>query len=611
MRKLYITIVSLALCLIMCLSALAGCNLVTTDNERDMNQVVATVNTGDGAPTESIYKKDMVTAYLNYYYAYEQYGYSRAQVYKMVIDNLINNKVLVQYVIRAYAEKAGDTDIEWVADNYLSTEEKEDVLYSAYKEMNDLIDNYVTEKEDEKVGDTLTEKHRAVPTGAQNDEELTAQDKRDYVSEGIDVTSEERRKAFTKVVNLLKQNDLLGDNYVANDITTTEYYKKTYKELSETKLVEKYRNDIEISARAKVTFNDVLNEYTEIYNAQKENDNASFVAGLDGASATAPILYSAYNGYGFAYNLLLGASEELKAEFNAWKAENPNASTEVYNAKREEIYSKITVKDYRSYWINSGYDFDDSTNKFTGDYTLTSAENSLAFKGEVVELTPAGAEDKEYRATATEMTLAEFIPYMEEYIYGTAKGGAIADNREVNATTANSEYEKRVKELIFAFSTDDSETALNTYKGYCVKPIPDGANPEEFVIEYATAGRKLMNMGKYSYVMVASDYGYHVMFFSEKIDATYDYPTLISYLNKQYGVNETETYWENYYNEIVANWEDVEDTDNYLYVILNALATDAVEKAFDKEQKAILNEYVYSGSDYVVKYEDRYADLLA
>ena len=480
MRKIYSSFVSLLLVLVVAFSTLTGCNLVSVDTERDRNQVVATVSIGEGAPTDTIYKKDMLMAYLNYYYIYEQsYGYSRSQVFNLIINNLINNRVLIQYAIKTYAEQAGLTDFDWEAEDFISDDDKKDALYLTYKDINELIDSYTVKDEEEKLGDTLTSTDRVVPTGATNNTEV---DKDAYIEKGIIVEGEEGRKAFAKVINLIKENDMLGDNYVANDITTTEYYDATLKGYYEEKLINKLQKDIQDATRAKVTYEKLQQEYEELYNKQKEYDNTAFVGLLDSLSASSPVVYSKYNGYGIAYNLLLGASEDLKAELAEWKENNPNASDAEYKAKREEIFSKITVKDLRSSWVNAGYDFDAETKKFTGDYTLTNPSYSLAFQGEVVELTPADAEDKEYRATATEMTLDEFIPFMEEYVYGTAKGGAIVDNRKVDTDVAEDEYINRVRELMFAFSTDDSDTALNIHKGYVVKPVPDGANQEEYQI---------------------------------------------------------------------------------------------------------------------------------
>ena len=90
MRKFLVSIATVMMALIMSLSTLTGCNLIVTNLDRDMNQVVATVQIDKSAPLEKIYKKDMIMAYLNYGYINEQYyGQTRKQVFQAIIDELV------------------------------------------------------------------------------------------------------------------------------------------------------------------------------------------------------------------------------------------------------------------------------------------------------------------------------------------------------------------------------------------------------------------------------------------------------------------------------------------------------------------------------------------
>ena len=56
MKKFWKTLASAALAAVMGVSAF-GCNLIETDLERDMSQVVATVQISEDAPVENIYKR--------------------------------------------------------------------------------------------------------------------------------------------------------------------------------------------------------------------------------------------------------------------------------------------------------------------------------------------------------------------------------------------------------------------------------------------------------------------------------------------------------------------------------------------------------------------------
>lgn len=623
MRRILVAIASAVMAFVMSVTCLTGCNLVTVDTERDMNQLVATVQITTDAPQEKIYKKDMVMAYLNYGYYYEQYyGYTRTQVFTMIKNNLVNSRVYVQNAMLLFdageapfdgmVENSSITD-KWNIERYLSDKDMADAKYSAYKDMNDLIESYTEDDEEDKVGDTMVDSVRAVPTGASNDEELTAAEKAEYVQNGIDTSStEERRRAFNKVINLFEANGLLGEDYKGNDITKTEYYKETLNNYYENTLIEKYEKCITEQARKSVTFGKLEEEYLKKYNEQRDWDNDEFVSALSSASATDPILYANASGYGFVYNLLLGASDEVKEELTEWKNDHKGYTVEEYETARKQIFNeKITVKDLRTSWILSGYDFDGT--KFTGDYTLV-PNDSLPYKGSVNLLNGDERDEKdykaEYNAEPTEMLVMEFIKLMDDYVYGTQKSFFVSDGMRVDASEAKADYDKRVKELMFAFSTDDSDSALNTYKGYAVKPEPDGSDTEEYQKEFAKAAREVLTLGKNSYVMIATDYGYHVIFYSEAFSSSWGFNNLIDYLNNEYGTKE-KSEWESYYSDMISNWDDFENTTHYLYVLHDSLASTSASTALTNAQNDMLNKYVYSGDKYVVVYESVYADLLS
>lgn len=630
MRRLLVAIASVVLSLVMGVTFLTGCNLVTVDNERDMNQVVAVVKLED-APEETIYKKDMVMAYLNYGYMYEQYySYTQAQTFQLIIDNLVNNRVYVQYAMKEFNAKGlvvdnTITDV-WDVSRYLTEIETNEVKYDAYKDMSELIDSYETETEEEKLGDTMIEAVRTIPTGATNDEEVSYTDKVKYITDrdadkfGVAET-EDRRKAFNEVINVLKVNDLLGEYKAEEGIVSTDYYKETLKGLQEQKLIEKYEKTITDAARAKITFDMLEKEYLEVYNKQKNWSATEFAAGIESASATSPIVYSGYNGYGLVYNVLIGADEETLAELDKWKENHPNYTEKDYVEARADIFSQnVKAKDLRSTWVRSGYDFEkkDDGYYFTGDYTLTSEENSLAFQGTVTELAPATDEEKaEYSVVANEIDMQTFLKFVNKYVYGQEDMGETVDPDSYmtivdgsNATNAVTEYDEKVKELMFAFSTDDSDTALNTYKGYSETPAPDGSDNEKYMQEFADAARKLFTMPRNSMIVAATDYGFHFMFLSETFDpATYNFATLSDYLDYEYGVKGRDGWVSYFETDVRAGWDDYKNTNHYLYVLLDNMASSAVDKALTNAKNKVISDYVQSGVA-VTLYESRYADLI-
>ena len=96
MKKLFAKITSLAVVSVMSIFMLSGCQLITTNAERDMAQVIATVAVDD-ALKEDVYKRELVSAYNSSGYYYVQYqGMGEKETYELLLESLIKNKILVQ-----------------------------------------------------------------------------------------------------------------------------------------------------------------------------------------------------------------------------------------------------------------------------------------------------------------------------------------------------------------------------------------------------------------------------------------------------------------------------------------------------------------------------------
>ena len=275
-----------------------------------------------------------------------------------------------------------------------------------------------------------------------------------------------------------------------------------------------------------------------------------------------------------------------------------------------------TAKDQRESWIYAGYDFDGV--KFTGDYTLYE-EESLEFKGKVTHLNAADSDKEGYTAKyrvddLQEFSLKEILALVNDYLYkGTAnipqELGNI-DSVTYTATDINPDFNKRLRELMFAFSSDDGETALNTYKGYVIKPEPDAEEQEEWMLEFAEEGRALIGQAQTTFKVVATDYGYHIMFVGENFNpTTYNFPTLKDFLNYQYGKTGDDVFWKAEYQKMMADWEEYEDTDNYMYVLIGNLSSTFVEEDYASIENKIITDYV-SNSEVVTINKDAYSDLI-
>ncbi len=615
MKKRLVGLLSVIFALIMSISFLGGCNLITVDQERDLNQVVATIKISEDAKEDKIYKKDLVMSYLNYGYTYESvYGYTREQTMNLIVNQLISSRVYLQNAVIEINTDAKFSSLiknadksNWDLTKYLDEFDEIDVNYQAKKQINDFIDSYV--EKDELVGDTLIETLRPSPSNAENAEkELSIDDKESYT---IDTNSTlNRQKAFNEVIEILNENDLLGKNF-KGDITTTTYYENALNSIRENKVMEAYENAVKADARNNITFENLKEVYANNYQSQEQMTDAEFSEKLSSATIDNPVLIGKNGSYGYVYNLLLGANDAQKAEIANIKTTDIAKRAE----ERKTILADTIVKDLRSSWIISGYDFDENSKQFTGDYAFLN--ESFPFQGEVTWLNQPATNDADYRKqfsvdAVTEFTLDEFIAEMEEYIYGNDSDNAVVADanpsvyKKVNATSANPNYDERINELLFAFSTDDG--SLNTYKGYAIEPTPEDGK-EKYMQEFADAGRELLNLGGKSYIMVATDYGYHVMFYSQTFNND-GYETLVSYLNFLSGESLDETAWKQKLKDLVDDWDNQEDNDTFLYKFFDSVATTKVNNAFTKIQNALLNKHVYNENGGVTRYPDRYEDLM-
>ncbi len=107
MKKFLTKIVTLILICTMFLATLSGCSLITTDVDKDMSLVVATVSIDDNIK-EDVYKREMVSDYNSYgYYYVNYYGYTVKDAYNLVLENIIKDKIIVQQAVKALLGPTG------------------------------------------------------------------------------------------------------------------------------------------------------------------------------------------------------------------------------------------------------------------------------------------------------------------------------------------------------------------------------------------------------------------------------------------------------------------------------------------------------------------------
>lgn len=190
MKKILTKIVTVFTIAALALSTFVGCGLITTDTDKDLAQIVASVKISDDVAAEDVLKKEMRSAYMSYgYYYVSSYGYTESQAYALILDNLVGNRVVIQkarvelgklYNDLLSGNKKADTDFKsnFLNDalagktaidfkngdvdtlkKYLTEYEVAEVLYDVRSNINSLIDSYDTdddEDDDEVEDETFT-----------------------------------------------------------------------------------------------------------------------------------------------------------------------------------------------------------------------------------------------------------------------------------------------------------------------------------------------------------------------------------------------------------------------------------------------------------------------
>lgn len=406
-----------------------GCNFLITDNEKDLNQVIATVNISQSLKkvegyeevgkdlntiindynlSSEIYKRDLIASFLSTGYMYVQnYGYTYEATFNMLLDNLIDRTIMIQYAVAHYlADKDSGLTVEGCQGYYDSAienaDEKTADLYKKYPEVlayqyflggdeseefkraeyslkysfNTSLDNleksYISEEEEEH----HHEEARTLPTNA-------GTEKADYYTTNYEIytgrntvnaatneyeelegsTKTTRQKAYNAFLASLQSYSLVKTKGEAaedtSDFTKLEYY---YLELSSAlgqALVGKYYEDLQdeaIKALDKEIEQDVTyvaKKYQEMYNSQALSygkDVAAFESAMDSVSATSPLLYGV-EGYGYVYNILLPFSASQEVAYS--EAKNRGLSASELYAVRRNILNGVQAKDQRASWISS------------------------------------------------------------------------------------------------------------------------------------------------------------------------------------------------------------------------------------------------------------------
>ena len=214
----------------------------------------------------------------------------------------------------------------------------------------------------------------------------------------------------------------------------------------------------------------------------------------------------------------------------------------------------------------------------TKDGDTTYSASGSYVNGEDGTLTPIDAANKDeyYSRPASDYYNADNTVDYSKFIYYAGSvnfdGGFNANEMFLAGSAENVVY-SAINELSFAYNTDTA--GLNTYLGYSVI-----TGNTDYVDEFEYAAQYVCRLGAGNYVVVATDYGWHIIYCT--FSFTEGNLTPFSYDDAQ---------------------KDVEGTFSNLFY--EALRTDIVDQYTNVQRTKAINAYTSCAT----VYEDRYADL--
>ena len=380
-----------------------GCNLITIDNQKDLNQDVANVDISGKLENNTelkdvlkylsttIKKRELVSYYLSTGYQYvEQYGYSYEDTFNMLLEGLVGREIMIQYAVKYYLDNNADktaagckTFIEETINNekdakvkellddhkevlvfkyFLTTENYDKAVYGLKKSLNDSLDSmeasYVTASDEEHDH----EEARTLPTGVDTEKE-------DYYTNDYAVytgrnqttdcpnydpidgsTRTSRQKAYNAFLTNIQAYNLIDGKEDTHDVTKLNYYYVELESILGQALINQYFDSIEEEVSSKLDEAHMTRKYQETYEKQeKDYDADSFASALDSAAAGSYNLYG-LDGYGYVYNILIPFSTSQNVQYSEAKSRGLTEN-ELFAARREIAYG-IEAKDLRGSWIS-------------------------------------------------------------------------------------------------------------------------------------------------------------------------------------------------------------------------------------------------------------------
>ncbi len=496
-KRIIISIISIVLAGTM----LCGCTFFTHNNEKDMRQVIATVESYDiqnsvrdendetkivvyTAPKKDIYKLDLAEYVSNNSQTLSQQYTDAESLYKHAVDMLVNTELVINEVDALI--DAGL--VEWGLTEQNAIKKQ---IYSVIDSTIVTLKNEVLEEHGEEgittTGDSEVSDDTTYPVKPEEEQE-EVKDEEEWQPDGsrnpfVGGDNTERslgKEVLNRFVGLLNErveddfrvtkedkSKFEEDNKKIDDIIANQGYEYLYPMLGSTHLVwyisgRQIERSHKIQALQKyltdnVTVSDeeVQTSYTDTLTTQKSSFTENVSAYDTAMSGDTAVLYHPNDNYFYVKHILLPFSDEQKNYLTEYKKTHGKAETEAERARM--------VKNIVCYPHVAGED--DKTRPMSVDQVMNKVKSVML-------------------------------------------------KLESNVQAADVAFD----DLIYEFNTDPG--AFDNNKGYVVKYKLNDGESETYMQEFADAARYMrdnLGVGQVYYEPVVTDYGVHIMYFASTV----------------------------------------------------------------------------------------------
>lgn len=301
---------SVCMCLLTCVSLVAGCSLVTTDMSKYYNTPVASF-TYENGEKEEVTKKELITAFNSYRYQYYQnYGMSISEAYKYTLDAVINQKL----VINSAEEKASQAN----GGEVLTTKQKTYLWEKTYEAIEDNIISYYNDLNNVK-----------------EDEEETSDD---------GVVSQE---VYNPTANIVSNNDgtysIVLEQTTTSDVDSHDYWSGADRDINTQNDLDALYNYVLTFVRENPTYTQAFNKYLSQAKSSEEGMRLS----TDNKSVFQREIMRVY---GVLYDSFM---------VDLYQEQNQGSNSSVTIANILDVYTNRVVSDYNKYVTENASTYED------------------------------------------------------------------------------------------------------------------------------------------------------------------------------------------------------------------------------------------------------------